>query len=418
MNDSFAFQRGTMTVPRWWLVPAFVCLTETIAGAQSTTLTLTEALARAREQAPQVLIARARIEETRGRLAGARVRYRDNPTIEGSAGPRSTETGTLTDVDVGIAQVFETGGQRAARIAGAEAAIRRETAIASDVTRLALRDVALAWARMRHAQERLTLLTAAEGVAAEVVTVANRRYSAGDVAVLDVNVAKSALARARALRLAAEADRAAAASQLQRLLGLPRTTSPIADGPLRVVARSDLPALLAAVENRPDLEAMRAEIAEAEADVRLGRAAKSPDLGIGGRFKHEEGHRAVIGELTLTLPVFSRGQELLTTGVARASRLRIELETVRGAALAEVENLYATQATRQAAVDVLERDALAGLDDNERLTQRSFDVGQISLPELLLIRRELLDSRLDYVERSLEASEAAIEQDAVAGVLQ
>jgi len=63
---------------------------------------------------------RARIDEARGRLAGARIRYRDYPTIDASVGPRSTDVGTLTDVDVGIRQLFETGGQRAARIAGAE----------------------------------------------------------------------------------------------------------------------------------------------------------------------------------------------------------------------------------------------------------------------------------------------------------
>jgi hypothetical protein len=55
--------------------------------------------------------------EARGRLAGARIRYRDDPMIEASAGLRSTEAGTLPNVDIGISQIFETGGQRAARIA-------------------------------------------------------------------------------------------------------------------------------------------------------------------------------------------------------------------------------------------------------------------------------------------------------------
>jgi outer membrane protein TolC len=44
-------------------------------------------------------------------------------------------------------------------------------------------------------------------------------------------------------------------------------------------------------------------------------------------------------------------------------------------------------------------------------------VGQISLPELLLVRRELVDARLEYLNRLLEVAEAAIEPDSAAGVL-
>jgi cobalt-zinc-cadmium efflux system outer membrane protein len=405
-----------MSFSRCAVVPAFVCLMQTTAGAQSLTLTLDEALARAREQAPFVLVARARIEEARGRLAGARIRYLDNPTVDISAGPRSIDGTTLTDFDLGVSQLFETGGQRAARMAGAEAAIRRETATADDVRRLALRDVALAWLRTLHAQERVTLLSRAEAVAVDVATVASRRYAAGDIAILDVNVARSALARARAARMAAEAGRTVAGGELHRLLGLPRGAPPSARGDLR---RSTPPlgTLVAGVENRPDLQALGAEIADAEADVRLGRAASRPDVGVGARVKREEGHSALIGELTFTLPAFARGQELFATGTARASRVRMELETIRAAAVSEVESLYATLAARQSAVAAFEQEALPGLDENDALAQRSFDVGQVSLPELLLIRRELVDTRLDYLDRQLDAAEAAVTLEAAAGVL-
>src|SRR5580765_3220856 len=132
-----------MKLSRFAVVLALVCLWQGVTGAQSLTLTLEQALARAREVSPSVLIARARIEETRGRLVGARIRHRDNPIIDFAAGPRSVDGSTLTDIDLGVIQLFETGGQRAARIAGAEAEIRREAATADDTARLALRDVAL-----------------------------------------------------------------------------------------------------------------------------------------------------------------------------------------------------------------------------------------------------------------------------------
>jgi hypothetical protein len=44
-------------------------------------------------------------------------------------------------------------------------------------------------------------------------------------------------------------------------------------------------------------------------------------------------------------------------------------------------------------------------------------VGQLGLPELLLIRREILDTRFQYLDTLLEAALARIELDASAGLL-
>jgi hypothetical protein len=44
-------------------------------------------------------------------------------------------------------------------------------------------------------------------------------------------------------------------------------------------------------------------------------------------------------------------------------------------------------------------------------------VGQLGLPELLLIRREILDTRSLYLDALLEAALARVELDASAAVL-
>ena len=405
-----------MTLVRLITAAACLCAGQAIATAQPAGLTFAEALAQAREHAPAVLIARARIDEARGRLAGARVRFRDNPTIDAASGARFTDAGTLNDLDVGISQVFETGGQRRARIAGADAAIAAETAAAADAARVAVREVAVAFARALHAGQRVVLLTRAEDLASNVVAVSERRFAAGDIAVLDVNVARSVRARAQAARLASGAAARAAAGELQQLLGL--TAPVVANGTLARAQPADLQRLMATVDTRPDLRALQAAIADADADIRLGRASRRPDVGVGARVKREEGHPAVLGELVFTLPVFNRGQELESTGAARASRLRLELETRRASAKGELRTLYDVAVIRESALAAFEQESLAALDDNERLASRSFDVGQISLPEMLLIRREIVETRLEYLDRLLEAAEAGLVRDAVAGVLQ
>ena len=65
-----------------------------------------------------------------------------------------------------------------------------------------------------------------------------------------------------------------------------------------------------------------------------------------------------------------------------------------------------------------EQEALPGAAENEQLSRRSFEEGQLSLADLLVVRRELVDTRLDYLERLRDAAETAMMRDAAAGVLQ
>jgi cobalt-zinc-cadmium efflux system outer membrane protein len=115
--------------------------------------------------------------------------------------------------------------------------------------------------------------------------------------------------------------------------------------------------------------------------------------------------------------VFSKGQQLRAVGVARATRLRADLDASRARVRLEVRSAFETYSRRLAAVRVLETEALPGLDENETLTTRSFEVGQLGLPELLLIRREILDTRSQYLDALLEAALARVDLDASAALL-
>jgi cobalt-zinc-cadmium efflux system outer membrane protein len=115
--------------------------------------------------------------------------------------------------------------------------------------------------------------------------------------------------------------------------------------------------------------------------------------------------------------MFSKGQEPRALGSARATRLRAELDAARTRIQTEVRAAFEAYNRRLAAIRALEADAIPGLDENEQLTTRSFEEGQLGLPELLLIRRETLDTRFQYLDSLLQAALARIDLDASAGVL-
>ena len=384
------------------------------ASGQTTRLTLSDALSRARERGPRVITARLALEETRGRLVGAGLRFQTNPELEAALGRRHG-TESSTDLQIGIQQVFEPPGRRAARMTAASHAVTQGTAQIDDTTRIVLHETAAAFLRAVHAQQRILLLRTAEAVAAQIHTVADRRFKAGDIPVLDVNIARASLGRVRADLQSAAAVESAALGDLRQLLGIDGEV--VVDHAFTRPEPSDLTALMQSAIQRPEVRRLEAAISEAEADMRLARTYRRPDFGVGARYEREEGDQVILGGVTISLPTFAKGQELLAVSSATLTRLRSELDAERFRIRLEVAAALDTYRRRLEAVRVLSEEALAGLDENERLTARSFEVGQLGLAELLLIRREILDTRFQYLDTLLEAELARVDLDASAGGL-
>ena len=120
---------------------------------------------------------------------------------------------------------------------------------------------------------------ASADLANSILDVADRRFRAGDLAVLDVNLARSALARARAQRAAGEAEQAWALGHLRALL---RLEGPIAvEGSLALPAAPEPDTLTRAVEQRPELRVLEAAVREADADLSVARQLPAAELRCG-----------------------------------------------------------------------------------------------------------------------------------------
>jgi outer membrane protein, heavy metal efflux system len=384
------------------------------AAGQEPPLTLEAALQRARERSVAVVAARSRLEEARARVRGARV-LRDNPVLDAAVGHRY-EDGGPTDFDFGLRQTFELGGRRGGRIAAAEAGLARETAALDAVRGRTLREVALAFVRGLAAEERVRLSRTSSGYAADVERLTERRYAAGDVAALDLNLAAGALAKARSEERAAEAAEVLAKSELRALLGLDTRTPLALEGGIGPRPLPDLADLRKAAEERPEVRAIEAELREAEGESAVGRGMRWPEVTPAVRLERDDGTLVLWGGLTVTLPVWSRGQAALSVAEARASRLSAELEAARHVARVEVEGAYEAHRLRLAAVAALERSA-AHLEENATLARRSYEVGQIGLSEWLQVRRETLETGLLHLLRLLDAREAEIDLLARSGLL-
>lgn len=379
-------------------------------------LTIEEALALAREQAPDIVLAKGRIEEARARQAAAGRRFQENPSLEVNGGYRRAEDDHL-DFEAAISQGLYGRERRSARAAGAQAALEGAEAELDEARRVLLREVWTTFVRASAAGDRVALLTRDRQAADELLAATERRYEAGEATALELNRARTAAANTRAEQSGAEAEEETALGEIKALLGLPPEESVEVRTDPALREPPDLPALLAGLDRRPDLRVLAAELREAEAEVTLGRALARPALGVRGGVGREEGADLVTAGVVVSLPLHDKGQETLAVGEARAAALRQALAAARRSADAEVRGRHSALLQHLEAARELERTALPALEDNESLALKSFEAGEIDLGELLLLRREILETRLTYLERLLDASLTRFELEAAAGAL-
>jgi outer membrane protein, heavy metal efflux system len=341
----------------------------------------------------------------------------DNPTLELEAGPRTLATGERApNVMVGLSQPIELGGKRGARLEAARAGLARERALQRETERRVLGEVAATFLRALHARERLGLARGAEEGARDVSASTQRRFEAGDVPVVEVNVARVALARARAEVASAEAAEGALLWELYGLLGLSVNSVYLPRGDLIALAAEPV-ASPPTLPERPDIAALEAELEEARAEQRLAEGSAWPDLNVGVRYEHEGDERALLGALGVSLPLFARGQSARVTSKARMERLQVALEAARRARALELRAAFDQHHKRRIAVEVLEREALPLLADNEQLARKSYDAGEIDLAGFLLVRREVLEARADYLDRLLQAALSRVQLAIQTGAL-
>ena len=271
------------------------------------------------------------------------------------------------DVSFTIEQRFPLSGIRGHRRAAVLAERDRLTAEASratlDVEVQAANAFLMLWERRRTA----VLLTEQLAFARDVVTAANARYASGTAPQADVLRAELEVARLQSLERGIGGEVRAAEAMLNASLGqnagtpVPELVMPPLTQPL-----PEWSSVQSALGARPELQAGRAQIARADADIEVMRDMFKPmaTLRTGPSYTMAEG-TGWMAMFAVSLPIY-RGK--LKAGVAEAQAMRAMSEAdframtrmIEGDAAGALNQLEAARA-RQLAItsDVLPRARMA-----------------------------------------------------------
>ena len=159
---------------------------------------------------------------------------------------------------------------------------------------------------------------------------------------------------------------------------------------------SDL--LKAALEKRADLLALEREAKAAEAEERLTRAERIPNIRVGPFYERDDKDNIFGGKISIPLPVFDRKQGELREALARKTRANINYLNLRQSIEKAVRSAYARFALSEKELSLYADETLKKFDDSLELYQRAYQERQIDLPELILFQNQVIEARLKFLD--------------------
>jgi cobalt-zinc-cadmium efflux system outer membrane protein len=372
-------------------------------------LTLEAAWQLAEQSNPVLKSAQANLAASEGQLADTQGLLWNNPQIAAERVRRTVTDPALGELTwrewgMGVTQTLEIAGQQGYRRTAAEQdlAAHRETI---EETRRQLRaEVEQKFVRVVSLQLRAEMETGLVDLIKNNSAVTRKRFDAGEDTKLDANLAEVELGRAsNQLEIVAELLIQARAD-LATLLQLPAEKLPVVKGAL--VANSELPytvdQLLAAAASRAQLRAL--DYREQAARNRLGleRAAVYPDVTVGLSSAREgpgDAREKLVGlSVSIPLPFFRRNAAGIGKASAELTQAEIEKQAAGRDTRARVLTLWQKLDSLRQRVRRMDQSVLQRLEENQRLSTAAYRAGEISLVQMLLATRQVLDTRREVLE--------------------
>ena len=326
-------------------------------------------------------------------------------------------------LDLGLRWAPPRPGERAAKIARAEARIGEVRAqIADEEWRLAA-DVRKAHATLWGALERRRFADAALALQDRVRRFIRDKRDLGDASRLEANLIELQYFETVREREAILADEDRARLDLNRQLGLPpRTVIPLQpSGPIAyrpfMLRTGVLETLL--IERRPGLAAARQEYEQAEQSLRLAYIQRIPWFRFGPAYERDVDEGGVVERLGVSLgidlPLANLNQGEIARLEAVREKLRQGFADKVHAARAEVYDAERALRFQERLVRLFLDAIQPVLDENAALTDAALELGEVNVLQFVTAQTQVLRGRRDFIEAQLEYWRAAFELERALG---
>ncbi len=414
MDDRFSrLGHGLLAAALALSASSAVAQAQTVPGP---TLDREAVIEQARRRSWGVRVAVARSGEARALREGASMPARENPSLQLRSGPRWTsDRGAIPDFSFALTWPIDLSGSPRARERHADAAAEAAEAELRNSARVAIGEALDLYARVLGAEEMARLAESRAALDEGLARVADVRRSAGSTGDTDVAMASAVRAEAASRVLRARSEREALRAELLAALALdPQATTEVAGTLAPPTPPAALDELLARADRRSDVLAggAMAQLARADVEVQRRLGSPVPRLLLQGIRENEVFVQAGVD---LPLPIYQRNQTARAVSAAVAATRDAQREALRARARAEVVAAWRRSEGAARAFEALSG-ALGAVDETERLTTRSYELGRSELATVLVVRGAAMDARAARVDALLAWVRARVALDVAAGV--
>lgn len=385
-------------------------------------LSLDDAIARALAHDPTILSVRQQLGAAQGERLQAGLR--PNPTVafEQRTEPAGSDSLTTAGIEWPL-DLF----RRPARAAVADARVRAVSHGITDRERILIADVRAAYGDVLVAIRNLTVLERVIGATSGQLAVVAARVDEGRSARLERDLLQVEVRRLEADRLLQIGAVEAALMELKRRLGLPSYAPlSVSEGlEAHLLSEGEVPLPGDDPGDRPDIRAAEAMVDVADASLHRAQQEGRFDASLyGGYMRMDAGFaqlgllpdggtarvRGVFHYLTggvrVTWPMRNRNQGAVAAARADLSGAHASLDATRLLADAERAAAMARDRRARAAVGPYTGDLLALARQNLSTVEQSYELGRLTLLDVLMQRRRYLDVEQAYTEAMRAAYEA------------
>jgi cobalt-zinc-cadmium efflux system outer membrane protein len=374
-----------------------------------------------------LLIAKYGIEANRGQQITARLL--PNPVLQVGNVASFTQGNTLAStggITSQVQQLFEVAGKRGYRIESAGYGVQSSEAQFEDAVRLLSLAVKEAYYRVQLAQRRLALAEENRDRFGRILDVNTIRFKKGYIAEIDLIRIRLQMVDFQSQVIGAIQEAETARADLRQLLRVSAGTR------LELTTEldyrrvdPDIARLRAiALQMRPDIRSKRATFSQREADLKLAKAYRYPDVTVGAGYalqgpRGPDNQQMAILNFGVPLPFFNRNQGGIVQAEVAVQAAQADLDKNVNQAENEVDVAYHNLLQSRRLVEAY----LAGVLDDARSTftivERAYERGGATILDLLdaartsrTIQQNFIEALFSY-QHNLFQLESAVGQEVV-----
>ncbi len=388
-------------------------------------LNLSEAMALFLKQNLDLLIAKYGIESSKGQQITSRLFPNPVAQIGNVAsftqGNTLAKTGALT---LQVQQLFELAGKRGYRIESAGFGVQSAEADFEDAVRQLGFTIKDAYYRVLVAQRRLALAEENRDRFARILDVNTIRFKKGYIAEVDLIRIRLQVVDFQSQVIESIQEGESARADLRQLLRLSPATK------LELTTEMDYRRVdpdmgklrSVALEVRPDIRSRRAAVSQREADLKLAKAFRIPDVTIGAGYSVQgsrgpDNQQMGILNLGVPLPLFNRNQGGIVQAEVGVQSAQAELDRTVNQVENQVDVAYHNLLQSRRLVEAY----LAGVLEDARSTftivERAYERGGATILDLLdaartsrTIQQNFIEALFSY-QRNLFQLESSVGQE-------